>query len=51
MSGKILVVVTGSTFVVDEALNPEAGLLESNALYVPPGEARGDGRGPGAHNV
>jgi dihydrofolate synthase/folylpolyglutamate synthase len=33
------VVVTGSTFVVDEALNPEAELLEANALYVPPGEA------------
>ncbi len=32
------VVVTGSTFVVDEALNPEAELLEANALYVPPGE-------------
>jgi len=35
------VVVTGSTFVVDEALNPEAELLEANALYVPPGEAVG----------
>jgi dihydrofolate synthase/folylpolyglutamate synthase len=34
-----VVVVTGSTFVVDEALNPEAELLEANALYVPPGEA------------
>jgi folylpolyglutamate synthase/dihydropteroate synthase len=33
------VVITGSTFVVDEALNPEAELLEANALYVPPGEA------------
>ena len=33
------VVVTGSTFVVDEALNPEAELLEANALYVPPGES------------
>jgi folylpolyglutamate synthase/dihydropteroate synthase len=33
------VVVTGSTFVVDEALNPEAELLEANATYVPPGEA------------
>jgi dihydrofolate synthase/folylpolyglutamate synthase len=33
-----VVVVTGSTFVVDEALNPEAELLEANALYVPPGE-------------
>jgi dihydrofolate synthase/folylpolyglutamate synthase len=33
------VVVTGSTFVVDEALNPEADLLEANALYTPPGEA------------
>lgn len=35
------VVVTGSTFVVDEALNPDAEVLEANALYVPPGEARG----------
>ncbi|NIS12982.1 MAG: hypothetical protein GWN18_13050 [Thermoplasmata archaeon] len=33
------VVVTGSTFVVDEALNPDAEVLEANALYVPPGEA------------
>jgi dihydrofolate synthase/folylpolyglutamate synthase len=33
------VVVTGSTFVVDEALNPDADVLEANALYVPPGEA------------
>jgi dihydrofolate synthase/folylpolyglutamate synthase len=34
------VVVTGSTFVVDEALNPDAELLEANALYVPPGEGK-----------
>jgi folylpolyglutamate synthase/dihydropteroate synthase len=34
------VVVTGSTFVVDEALNPEAEVLEANALYVPPGEVQ-----------
>jgi len=40
------VVVTGSTFVVDEALNPEAELLEANALYVPPGEAPGVKKGP-----
>jgi dihydrofolate synthase/folylpolyglutamate synthase len=33
------VVVTGSTFVVDEALNPDADILEANALYLPPGEA------------
>ncbi len=33
------VVVTGSTFVVDETFNPEAELLEANALYRPPGEA------------
>jgi dihydrofolate synthase/folylpolyglutamate synthase len=33
------VVVTGSTFVVDEALNPEGDILESNATYRPPGEA------------
>lgn len=36
-----VVVVTGSTFVVDEALNPEAEVLEANALYVPPGETQG----------
>ncbi len=36
------VVVTGSTFVVDEALNPERDILESNATYVPPGEAAMD---------
>jgi dihydrofolate synthase/folylpolyglutamate synthase len=35
-----VVVVTGSTFVVDEALNPEADLLEANALNLPPGEAQ-----------
>jgi dihydrofolate synthase/folylpolyglutamate synthase len=42
-----VVVVTGSTFVVDEALNPEAELLEANALYVPPGEATEGRRGCG----
>lgn len=40
------VVVTGSTFVVDEALNPEAELLEANALYVPPGETLGVNKRP-----
>lgn len=40
-----VVVVTGSTFVVDEAFNPEAGLLEANALYVPPGEVPGGKNG------
>ena len=35
------VVVTGSTFVIDEAFNPEAELLEANALYTPPGEVSG----------
>ena len=33
------VVVTGSTFVVDEALNPDDWLMEANAEYVPPGKA------------
>jgi dihydrofolate synthase/folylpolyglutamate synthase len=33
------VVVTGSTFVVDEALNPDRAVLEANATYVAPGEA------------
>ncbi len=42
------VVVTGSTFVVDEALNPEAELLEANALYLPPGEAADGRKGPGS---
>jgi len=40
------VVVTGSTFVVDEALNPDDWLMEANAEYVPPGKAnvkRGEG--------
>ncbi len=32
------VVVTGSTFVVDEALNPDDWLMEANAEYVPPGK-------------
>jgi dihydrofolate synthase/folylpolyglutamate synthase len=39
------VVVTGSTFVVDEALNPEAAVLEANALYLPPGEVHTDPNG------
>jgi folylpolyglutamate synthase/dihydropteroate synthase len=39
------VVVTGSTFVVDEALNPDAAVLEANATYVPPGEVY-EGRDP-----
>jgi dihydrofolate synthase/folylpolyglutamate synthase len=37
-----VVVVTGSTFVIDEAFNPEAQLLEANAQYKPPGEAAED---------
>jgi dihydrofolate synthase/folylpolyglutamate synthase len=37
-----VVVITGSTFVIDEVFNPEAGLLEANALYKPPGEAAED---------
>jgi len=36
-----VVIVTGSTFVVDEALNPEEWLMEANAEYVPPGKTYG----------
>ncbi len=39
-----VVVVTGSTFVVDEALNPEAWLMRANAEYMPPGKGQGGGR-------
>ena len=38
------VVVTGSTFVVDEALNQEREILEANATYRPPGEVTRDRR-------
>ncbi len=40
------VVVTGSTFVVDEALNPDTWLMEANAAYVPPGTAAPGAGGP-----
>ena len=33
------VVVTGSCFVVDEALNPDKWLMEANAGYVSPGRS------------
>jgi dihydrofolate synthase/folylpolyglutamate synthase len=42
------IVVTGSTFVVDEALNPDDWLMEANAVYVPPGKVyvkKGEGKG------
>ena len=39
-----VVVVTGSTFVVDEALNPEVWLMRANAEYMPPGKGPGRAR-------
>ena len=42
-----VVVVTGSTFVVDEALNPDGWLMRANAEYRPPGKGLGRGRARG----
>jgi dihydrofolate synthase/folylpolyglutamate synthase len=42
------VIVTGSTFVVDEALNPDTWLMEANADYVPPGVSTVSGGQKGA---